>query len=165
MTMMELTNVPFGGVGKGDGNCNGNSDGNSNSGGNAFNNQQMLQAVMECRGGLSVEEGAMVTTMESTNIPFGGVGKGDGNCNCNSDGKSDNSEMHSTINKCCRQQWNGGGADHGEGGNDEGNDGIDKRPIRVAMAMVMAMATATVAAAVGRWRPQWQPQPPLRWQW
>ncbi len=49
MTTTVLTNVPFGGVGKGDGNCNGNGDGDSNSGSNAFNNQQMLQAAMECR--------------------------------------------------------------------------------------------------------------------
>jgi hypothetical protein len=29
-------------------------------------------------GGLTVEEGSMMTTTESANIPFGGVGKGDG---------------------------------------------------------------------------------------
>ncbi len=56
MTMTELTNVPSGGVGKGDGDCKGNGDGNSDSCTNAFNNQQMLQAAMECRGGLTVEE-------------------------------------------------------------------------------------------------------------
>ncbi len=47
MMMMESTTVPFGGVGKVDGNCNSNGDGNSDSGGNAFNNQQMLQVAME----------------------------------------------------------------------------------------------------------------------
>ncbi len=47
MTTMVSTNVPFSGVGKGDGNCNGNSDGNSNSGGDTFNNQQMLQAAIK----------------------------------------------------------------------------------------------------------------------
>jgi hypothetical protein len=30
-------------------------------------------------GGLTVEEGAMMMTTESTNVSFGGVGKGDGN--------------------------------------------------------------------------------------
>ncbi len=78
MTTTELTSVPSGGAGKGDGNCDGDGDGNSDSGGNAFNNQQMLQAVMECRGGLTVEEGAMMTMTESMNVPFGLVGKGDG---------------------------------------------------------------------------------------
>jgi hypothetical protein len=38
----------------------------------------MLQAAMECRGVLTVEEGVMITTMESTSVPSGGVGKGDG---------------------------------------------------------------------------------------
>ncbi len=51
MTTTVSTNVPFSGVGKGDGDCDGNGDGDSNSGGDAFKNQQMLQAVMECRGG------------------------------------------------------------------------------------------------------------------
>jgi hypothetical protein len=51
MTMTELTNSPFGWVGKGDGDCNGDGDGDSNSGSYAFTNQQMLQAGMECRGG------------------------------------------------------------------------------------------------------------------
>ncbi len=54
MTMISM-NVPFGGVSKGDGDCNSNGDGDSNSDGNAFNNQQMLQAVMECKGELTVE--------------------------------------------------------------------------------------------------------------
>ncbi len=57
----KLTNVPFGRVGKGDSDCNGNGDGNSDSGGDTFNNQQMLQVAMEWRGGLTVEEGAMMT--------------------------------------------------------------------------------------------------------
>jgi hypothetical protein len=89
MTMMVLTNVPFGRVGKGDGDCDGDGDGDSHSGGNAFNNQQMLQAALECRGGLTVEEGAMMTMMESTNVPFGGVGKGHGDCDGDGDGDSD----------------------------------------------------------------------------
>jgi hypothetical protein len=54
-----------------------------------FNNQQMLQAAMECRGGLTVEEGVMMTMMESMNVLFSGVGKGDGNNNGNGDGDSD----------------------------------------------------------------------------
>ncbi len=58
---------------------------------------------MECRGGLTVEEGAMMTTTESTNVPFRGVGKGDGDCDGNGDGDSDNGG-NATINKCCRQQ-------------------------------------------------------------
>jgi hypothetical protein len=45
----------------------------------AFNNQQMLQAMMECRGGLAMEEWGMMTTMVSTNVPFGRVSKGDDN--------------------------------------------------------------------------------------
>jgi hypothetical protein len=49
-------------VGKGDGDCDGNGVGDSDSGGDAFNNQQMLQAAMEWRGGRTVEEGAMTTT-------------------------------------------------------------------------------------------------------
>jgi hypothetical protein len=51
MTTAVLTNVLFVGVGKGFGNCDGNGDGDSDCGGNAFNNQQMLQAAMEWRGG------------------------------------------------------------------------------------------------------------------
>ncbi len=51
MTTTKSNNVLFGGVGKGDGYCDGNSDGDSDSGANAFNNQQMLQAAMEWRGG------------------------------------------------------------------------------------------------------------------
>ncbi len=103
MATTKSTNVPFGGDGKGDGDCDGDGDGNSDSGGNAFNNQQMLQVAMECRGGLTVEEGAMMTTTKSTNIPFGGVGKGDGNCDGDGDGYSD-SGGDATINKCCRRQ-------------------------------------------------------------
>jgi hypothetical protein len=49
----------------------------------------MLQAAMECRGGLTVEEGAMMTTMESTNVLSSGVGKGDGICNGDGDGNSE----------------------------------------------------------------------------
>jgi hypothetical protein len=51
MTMTVSTNVPFGGVGKVDGDCDSDGGGDSDSGVNAFNNQQMLQAAMECRGG------------------------------------------------------------------------------------------------------------------
>ncbi len=102
MVTMESMSVPTGGVGKGDGNYDGNGDGGSDSGGDAFNNQQMLQAAMECRGGLTVEERAMMTTTESTNALFGGVGKGDGDCNGNGDGNSD-SGGNATINKCCRR--------------------------------------------------------------
>jgi hypothetical protein len=76
-------------VGKGDIDCNSDGDGDSDSGSDAFNNQQMLQAVMECRGGLTMEEGAMMKMTESTNVPFGGVGKGDGVCNGDGDGNSD----------------------------------------------------------------------------
>jgi hypothetical protein len=34
--------------------------------------------------------------------------------------------MHSTINKCCRWQWNAGGVDCG-GGDDDADNKIDKR--------------------------------------
>jgi hypothetical protein len=51
MMTTESTSVPSGGVGKGGGDCNGNSDGDSDSVGHTFNNQQMLQAAMECKGG------------------------------------------------------------------------------------------------------------------
>ncbi len=44
---------------------------------------------MECRGGLPMEEGAMMMTTESMNVLSGGVGKGDGDCNGNGDGNSD----------------------------------------------------------------------------
>jgi hypothetical protein len=54
-----------------------------------FNNQQMLQAAMICRGGLTVEEGVMMTTKEVIYVPFSGVGKGDSNNNSNGDGDSD----------------------------------------------------------------------------
>ncbi len=108
MMMTESTSVLSGGVGKGDGNCNGYGDADSDIGGDAFNNQQMLQATMECRGGLTVEDGAIMTTTESTNNPLGGVGKGDGDCDGNGDGDSD-SGGNATMNKCCRRQWNGGG--------------------------------------------------------
>ncbi len=110
---------------------------------------------MECRGGLTMEEGAMMTMTESTNVPFGGVGKGDGDCDGDGDGNSD-SGGNATINKCCRRQWNGRGAYHGEGGNDD-DDGIDERPVWAVMGM--ARATSTVVAAVERW------PPPLQWQW
>jgi hypothetical protein len=69
--MAESTNVPFRGVGKGGSDCDDDGDGNSDSGGNTFNNQQMLQVAMEWRGGMTVEEGAMMTTTESMNVPFG----------------------------------------------------------------------------------------------
>jgi hypothetical protein len=54
-----------------------------------FNNQQLLQAAMECRGGLTMEEGVMMTTMELMNVPFSRVGKGDSNDNGNGGGDSD----------------------------------------------------------------------------
>jgi hypothetical protein len=57
MTTTESTSVPSGGVGKGDGDCDGDGDGDSDSGGDAFNNQQMLQVAMECRGGLKCRRG------------------------------------------------------------------------------------------------------------
>jgi hypothetical protein len=82
-------NVLFDEVGKGDGNCVGISDGDSDSGGNVFNIQQMLQAAMQCRGGLTVEEGVMMMRTELTNVPFAGVGNGDGDCDGNGDGDSD----------------------------------------------------------------------------
>jgi hypothetical protein len=37
----------------------------------AMQHQKMLQAAMEQRGGLTVEEGVMMTITESTNVPFG----------------------------------------------------------------------------------------------
>ncbi len=49
----------------------------------------MLQAAMECRGGLTVEERAMMTMMEETIVPFKGVGKGDGDCYGDGDGDID----------------------------------------------------------------------------
>jgi hypothetical protein len=55
------------------------------------------------QGGAEVQEGAMVTTTESTNVPFGGVGKGDGDCDGDGDGDSD-SGCDATINKCCRRR-------------------------------------------------------------
>jgi hypothetical protein len=96
MTMTVSTNVQFGRVGKGDGGCNGDGEGNSDSGGNTFTNQQMVQSAMECRGGLTVEEGGMMMMMESTNAPFGGVGKGDGNCV--SDGDDDSYSGSNAFN-------------------------------------------------------------------
>ena len=68
----------------------------------AFNNQQMLQVVMECRGGLTLEEEVMMTMMESTSVTSGGVGKGDGDCDSNGDGNSNSGGNASTLNKCCR---------------------------------------------------------------
>jgi hypothetical protein len=50
-----------------------------------FNNQQMLQVAMEAGGGLTLEEGAMMTKTELTNVPFCGVGKGDGDCDGDGD--------------------------------------------------------------------------------
>ncbi len=108
MTTTALTSVPSDGVGKGDGNWDGDCDGDSDSGDDAFNNQQMFQATMECRGGMTVEEGAMMTTTELMNVLLGGVGKGDGDCDGDGDGDSD-SGGNATINKYCRWQWNGGG--------------------------------------------------------
>ncbi len=52
----------------------------------------MLQAVMECRGGLTVEGWVMITMTESMNIPFSGVGKGDSDSDGNSDGDSDSDQ-------------------------------------------------------------------------
>jgi hypothetical protein len=49
----------------------------------------MLQAAMECRGGLTMEEGAMMMTTESMNVPSSRVGKSDGDCNGNGNGDSD----------------------------------------------------------------------------
>ncbi len=135
MTMTKLMSVPSGGVGKGDGDCDSNGDGDSDSGGDTFNNQKMLQATMECRGGLTVEKGAMMTTMELTNIPLGGVGKGDGNCNGNSDGNSDVAAMQQSANAAGGNGMEGGGY-HGGGGNDD-DDRIEERPIWAAMAMAM----------------------------
>ncbi len=71
MTTTELMNVPFGGVGKGDCDGDGDGDGDSDSGRDAFNNQKMQQAAIEWRGGLTLEEGAMMTMTELTNVPFG----------------------------------------------------------------------------------------------
>ncbi len=71
MTTTESTNVPFGGVGKGDSNCNGNSDGKSDNGGDVFNSQQMLQAATEWGRRLTMEEGAMMMMTELTKVPFG----------------------------------------------------------------------------------------------
>ncbi len=79
----------FGRVGKGNSNCDSDGDGNSHSGGDTFNNQQTLQAAMECRGGLTAEEGAMMMMTESTNVPFGWFGKGDGDCDSNGDSDSE----------------------------------------------------------------------------
>ncbi len=44
---------------------------------------------MGCRGGLTLEEGAMMTTTESTKVPFREFDKGDGNCTSGGDGDSD----------------------------------------------------------------------------
>ncbi len=44
---------------------------------------------MECRGGLTAEEGAMMRMMELTNVPSSRVGKGDGICNGDGDGNSE----------------------------------------------------------------------------
>jgi hypothetical protein len=127
MTMRESTNILFGGVGKGDRNCDSDSDGNSDSGSDAFNNKKKLQAGIEWRRGLTVEEGAMMTTTESTNVPFGRRwrwrlrgqrqqwwrwrGGGDRNRDhdrhCNGDGNGDG---------------NGNGVSSGSSGNDDGGD-------------------------------------------
>ncbi len=102
---------------------------------------------MEFRGELSVEEGAMMTTTESTNIPLRGVGKGAGDCDGDGDGDSDSGSNAISTNAAGGNGMEGR-AYRGGGGNDV-NDGIDKRPIQAAM--VMARATLTVAAAAGRW--------------
>ncbi len=57
--------------------------------GRTFSNQLGAEMLMECKGGLTVEEGVMMTTTESTNVPFEGVGKGDGDCDGDGDGNSD----------------------------------------------------------------------------
>jgi hypothetical protein len=75
-----------------------------------FNNQQMLQTVMECRGGLTMEEGVMMTTTELMNVTFSGVSKGYGDYNGDGDGDSD-SEGNSD-----------GDSDGDSNGNGNGND-------------------------------------------
>jgi hypothetical protein len=75
----------------------------------AFNNQQMLQAAMECRGGLTVEEGAMMNTTESTNAPIKGVGKDDGDCDGNGDGNSDTDCKSINNQQMLQRQWDAGG--------------------------------------------------------
>ncbi len=65
---------------------------------------------MECRGGLTVEEGTMMTTTESTNIPFRGVDKGDGDCKGGGDGEND-SGSNAFNNQQMLQvaiEWRGG---------------------------------------------------------
>ncbi len=101
--------------GKGDSDCIRDGDGNSDSEGNTFNNEQTLQAVMECRGELTMEEGAMMMMMELVNIPFGRVGRGDSDCDGNGDNDSDsdgegNGDDNGNVN-----------CDGGSGGNDDGN--------------------------------------------
>jgi hypothetical protein len=64
---------------------------------------------MECRGGLTVEKGAMMTTTESTNVPSGAVGKGDSNCNIDGDGNSDSGVNAFNNQQSFRWRWNAGG--------------------------------------------------------
>jgi hypothetical protein len=70
MMTTELTDLPSGRAGKGDGDCGGNGDGDSDSGGNSFNNQQMLQAAMGCRGGLDCEGGDNDDDVGINHLPF-----------------------------------------------------------------------------------------------
>jgi hypothetical protein len=61
------------------------------------------------QGGLTMEEGAMITTTKSTNVPSGGVGKGNGDCDGDGDGNSDSDGDAFNNQKCCRRRWNAGG--------------------------------------------------------
>ncbi len=188
MTTTESTSVPSGGVGKGDGDCDGHGDGDSDSGGDAFNNQQMLQAAIECRGGLTVEEGAMMTTTESTNVPFGGVGKGDGDYDGDGDGDSDSGgdAFNNQQMLQAAMEWRGGltveegvmmtmtnrrtsrsggdGDGDGEGDVNSGGGGgvvatATATANATAMATAMAMATATASAAGAAQRGRKQARP------
>ena len=67
---------------------------------------------MECRGGLTVEEGVMMTMTELMNITFSGVGKCDGNNNGDGDGDSD-SEGNSDGDS--ESDGNGNGDGNGSG--------------------------------------------------
>ncbi len=75
--------------------------------GKTFDHQLGAEGLMDFMGGMTMEEGAMMTTMKSTNVPFSRVGKGDGNCNSNSDCDSDsgldtfnNRQMLQTAMEC-----------------------------------------------------------------
>ncbi len=65
---------------------------------------------MECRGGLTVEEGVMMTTTGLMNVTFSRVGKGDGDDNGKGDGDSDS-------------EGNGDGDSDGNGDGDGDGDG------------------------------------------